>query len=87
MLSQPKMPFRRRALMLALAAFAIGVAALVLALTYKPYKPTLRPRPSATVSVAWPEGFVEWDELLLDSASPLSPSSSTPPRPAASPGR
>lgn len=76
LLAQPKISFRRRALMLALASLTIGLCALVLALTYKPYKPVLRPRPSASVSVEWPEGFVEWDELMLDSSgSPfLSPS-------------
>lgn len=83
-LAQPKMPFRRRALTLALAASTVGVAAFVLALTYKPYKPTLRPRPSATVSVEWPEGFVEWDELMLDSASPPERAPATAPPPSSS---
>jgi hypothetical protein len=60
-------PFRVRALVLALAALAMGIAALVLALTSKPRKAELLPAPSAA-EPPWPEGFVEWTALPADSA-------------------
>ncbi len=62
-------PFRVRAIVLALAALAMAVAALVLALTQKPRKAELMPAPSAA-EPPWPEGFVEWTALPIDSVSP-----------------
>lgn len=61
-------PFRIRALVLALAALAMGIAALVLALTSKPRKAELLPVPSAA-EPPWPEGFVEWTALPVESSS------------------
>src|SRR5215216_5513405 len=61
-------PFRIRAFVLALAALAIGIAALVLALTSKPRKAELLPAPSAA-EPPWPEGFVEWTALPAGSSS------------------
>ena len=69
-------PFRARAVVLALAALAMGVAALVLALTSKPRKAELVPVPSAA-EPPWPEGFVEWTALPVSSpSSTTAPSSS-----------
>lgn len=65
-------PFRIRALVLALAAFAMGVAALVLALTQKPRKAELVRAPSAA-EPPWPDGFVEWTALPVTSSAPSSP--------------
>lgn len=61
-------PFRVRAAVLALAALAMGIAALVLALTSKPRKAELVPVPSAA-EPPWPEGFVEWTALPVESGA------------------
>lgn len=74
-------PFGIRAFMLAVAAFFIGLGALTLVLTRKAPAPLYVVPPSAS-SVAWPEGFVEWQELAAPSASavPIG-TGSAPPRP------
>lgn len=56
-------PFRVRAVTLALWAFVMGIVALVFALDDRGPRQLPRiPLPSAS-EPAWPEGFVEWDEL------------------------
>jgi len=62
-------PFRLRAFGLVLAAFVMGVAALVLALTSgtKPKRAEIVPLPSSSAP-EWPEGFVEWTALSSEPA-------------------
>ena len=55
-----------------------GVFALVLALTQKPRKAELLPVPSAA-EPPWPEGFVEWTVLPVESAAPSSSDTARPP--------
>jgi hypothetical protein len=64
--------FRVRALLLAVAALAMGIAALVLALTSKPRKAELMPLPSAA-EPPWPDGFVEWTDLSAAPSASATP--------------
>lgn len=80
------MPFRLRAITLALLAFAAGVLALVIALTPAEPPNFLVPR-AAKPEPPWPDGFVEldpdaWPSALLPapSAAPPSSASSMPAR-------
>lgn len=61
-------PFGVRAVLLAMAAFFMGLLAISLLLTRKPPPPAYVVPPSAA-SVTWPEGFVEWEDVAAPSAS------------------
>lgn len=78
-------PFRVRAVTLALWAAVMGLAALVLALTdEKKPLPTI-PIPTPSAEPAWPEGFVEWQDVEgALSAAPATPTGAATAQPSTS---